>query len=56
MWKPRYTEHPEQPFVGSGHLWDEDAETRRLQKEIKNLKEENEFSQKASVFFVTYLK
>ena len=31
-WKSRYTEHPEQPFVGSGHLRDEDAEIRRLQK------------------------
>lgn len=45
-WKSRYTEHPQQPFVGSGHLRDEDAEIRRLQKEIKDLKEENEFLKK----------
>ena len=55
-WKSRYTEHPEQPFVGSGHLRDEDAEIRRLQKEIKDLKEENEFLKKASAFFAKNLK
>lgn len=38
-----HAEHPEQPFVGSGHLRDEDAELHRLQKEIKDLEEENEF-------------
>ena len=47
---------PEQPFVGSGHLRDEDAEIRRLQKEIKDLKEENEFLKKASAFFAKNLK
>ena len=45
-WKARYVENPEQPFVGSGHLRDEDAELRRLQKEIKDLREENEFLKK----------
>lgn len=55
-WKSRYAEHPEQPFVGSGHLRDRDAEFRRLQKEIKDLKEENEFLKKASAFFTKNLK
>ena len=42
-WKARYLKHPEQPFVGSGKLRDEDAELRRLQKRIKDLEQENEF-------------
>lgn len=29
-WKSWYTEHPEQPFVESGHLRDEDDEILRL--------------------------
>jgi len=42
-WKSRYQKHPKQPFVGSGNLRDADAELRRLQKEVRDLKEENEF-------------
>ena len=45
-WKARYLEHPEQPFVGSGNLRDEDAELRRLQKRVKDLEQENEFLKK----------
>lgn len=50
-WKTRYIKHPEQPFVGSGNLRDEDAEYRRLLKENQELREENEFLKKASAFF-----
>ena len=45
-WKARYIKHPEQPFVGSGKLRDEDAELRRLQRRIKDLEQENEFLKK----------
>jgi len=55
-WKARYLKHPEQPFVGSGKLRDEDAELRRLQKRIKDLEQENEFLKKASAFFAKNLK
>lgn len=37
-WKSRYQKHPEQPFVGSDNLRDADAELRRLQKEVRDLK------------------
>lgn len=36
-WKSRYTEHPEQPFVGSGHLRNEDAEIRRIHEEYRHV-------------------
>lgn len=55
-WKTRYQKHPEQPFVGSGKLRDEDAELRRMQKRIKDLEQENEFLKKASAFFAKNLK
>jgi len=55
-WKARYLKHPEQPFVGSGNLRDEDAELRKLQKRVKDLEQENEFLKKASAFFAKNLK
>lgn len=55
-WKNRYLKHPEQPFVGSGNLRDADAEIRRLQRQIKDLEQENEFLKKASAFFAKNLK
>ena len=55
-WKSRYLKHPEQPFVGSGKLRDEDAELRRLQKRVKDLEQENEFLKKASAFFAKNLR
>lgn len=55
-WKTRYLKHPEQPFVGSGKLRDADAEIRRLQRQVKDLEQENEFLKKASAFFAKNLK
>lgn len=55
-WKNRYLKHPEQPFVGSGNLRDADAEIRRLQRQVKDLEQENEFLKKASAFFAKNLK
>ncbi len=36
-WKSRYTEHPKLPFVGSGHLRDEDAEICRIHEEYRHV-------------------
>lgn len=45
-WKARYLKHPEQPFVGSGKLCDADDELRKLQQQVKDLQQENEFLKK----------
>ncbi len=55
-WMSRFKAHPEEPFVGSGNLHQEDAELRALKKRIRDLEEENEFLKKASAFFAKNLK
>ena len=55
-WKARYLKHPEQPFVGSGKLRDDDNELRKLRQQVKDLQQENEFLKKASAFFAKNLK
>lgn len=55
-WMTRFKKHPQDPFVGSGNLHQEDAEMRALKKRIKDLEEENEFLKKASAFFAKNLK
>ena len=55
-WKTRYQKHPEQPFVGSGKLRDDDNELRKLRQQVKDLQQENEFLKKASAFFAKNLK
>jgi len=55
-WMSRYKENPEELFVGSGNLHQEDAELRALKKRIRDLEEENEFLKKASAFFAKNLK
>ena len=52
-WKTRYLKHPEQPFVGSDKLRDDDDE---LRQQVKDLQQENDFLKKASAFFAKNLK
>jgi transposase len=50
-WVKTYKEDTGQPFVGSGNLRDMDAENRRLCRELRDLKEENEILKKATAIF-----
>ncbi len=42
--------HPEQPFVGIGKLRDADDELRKLQRQVKDLEQGNEFLKKQVPF------
>lgn len=50
-WKTRYLEHPEDAFVGSGNLHQEDDEVRKLRKQLRDLQEENDILKKAAAYF-----
>ena len=50
-WVQRYRENKEKPFTGSGHVKAENEELSKLQKEIRELREENEILKKAAAFF-----
>jgi transposase len=50
-WLKRYRENKAAPFVGSGHIKPEDAEMKRLQRELRELREENEILKKAAAYF-----
>jgi transposase len=50
-WVKRYRENNEHPFVGSGHVKAEDVEMKRLQRENRELREENEILKKAAAYF-----
>ena len=55
-WVTKYKKSPSAPFVGSGHLSPEDEKLRKLEREIKNLKEENDILKKAAAYFARNLK
>jgi len=50
-WVARYRENSIRPFVGSGHIKPEDEAIKKLQRENKELREENEILKKAAAFF-----
>lgn len=50
-WIERYKNSPVDPFPGSGKLSTEDEKVKRLEKELRELKEENEILKKAAAYF-----
>lgn len=50
-WMSKFSKHGEQAFPGSGRLRAEDADLRRLQREIADLKAENAILKKAAAYF-----
>jgi transposase len=50
-WMQKFGEHGDKAFPGSGRLHDEDAELRRMRREILDLKEENAILKKAAAYF-----
>ena len=50
-WVARYRENNVKPFVGSGHVKPENEELKKLQRENKELREENEILKKAAAYF-----
>jgi transposase len=50
-WMASAREHQEEAFVGSGNLRSKDAEIKKLQKEILDLKEENLILKKVAAIF-----
>ena len=45
-WVRSYKDRNGKPFVGSGNIKPEEAELKRLQREVKELREENEILKK----------
>lgn len=50
-WVKRYREKPINPFPGSGKLSTEDENVRKLERQIRELREENEILKKAAAYF-----
>lgn len=50
-WVKKYKQSPNAPFPGSGNLSPEDEKLRKLEKEIRELREENEILKKAAAYF-----
>ena len=55
-WVNKYRKSPKDPFIGSGYLSSEDEKLRKLEKENKDLKEENDILKKAAAYFARNLK
>ena len=50
-WVSRYRQNSEKPFVGSGNIKTEDEVVKKLQRENRELREENEILKKAAAYF-----
>jgi transposase len=50
-WIKRYKANPNMPFPGSGKLSPEDERIRALERQNRDLKEENEILKKAAAYF-----
>jgi len=55
-WLNKYRKSPGAPFIGSGHLSPEDEKLRKIERENRDLKEENEILKKAAAYFARNLK
>jgi len=55
-WVNKHRKSPKAPFIGSGHLSPEDEKFHRLEKENRDLKEENDILKKAAAYFARNLK
>ncbi len=55
-WINLYKKHKEDAFPGSGNLRSEDAEIRRLKKQIADLQEENAILKKVTAIFARHQK
>jgi transposase len=55
-WVKKYKKSPNAPFPGSGKLSPEDEKLRKLEKENRELKDENEILKKAAAYFARNLK
>lgn len=50
-WMKKYREKPSSPFPGSGKLSPEDEKLRKLERQNRELREENEILKKAAAYF-----
>ncbi|QDR79532.1 Transposase [Sporomusa termitida] len=50
-WLKKYREKPNAPFPGSGKLSPDDERLRKLERENRDLREENEILKKAAAYF-----
>ncbi|MCX7781970.1 MAG: transposase [Negativicutes bacterium] len=55
-WLKKYREKPDTPFPGSGKLNPDDERVRKLERENRELREENEILKKAAAYFAKNLK
>ncbi|MBU3228915.1 transposase [Clostridium algidicarnis] len=55
-WVNKYRKYPKDPFIGSGHLSPEDEKNYKLEKENRDLKQENDILKKAAAYFARNLK
>lgn len=50
-WMKRYRDKPSTPFPGSGNLSENDQRIRNLERQNRELREENEILKKAAAYF-----
>jgi transposase len=50
-WLKQYREQPAMPFPGSGKLRPDDEHLKKLERQVRELREENEILKKAAAYF-----